>query len=262
MTLSTPKMSIVIVSWNVHDLLEKNLLQLDALRSDVLPFEVFVVDNGSRDGSARMVRERFPHVHLIQNDYNAGFAKACNQALHLATGDVILLLNPDMCVLPGALEKTYTELMERKDIGVLGVKLLNDHDAIIPSVRRDPHLRDQLSVALKLPHVFSKILDRYVCKDLDLAVSHDVEQVRGSYFAFRREILERIGMFDERFFLWFEEVDFCKRARLYGLRVRYCADATCRDFVGRSFVQVSFWKKQRMFFSSAAKFFWKWGIFS
>jgi GT2 family glycosyltransferase len=255
-------MSIVIVSWNVHDLLEKNLSQLDALRTDDFPFEVFVVDNGSRDGSARMVRERFPHIHLILNDYNAGFAKACNQALRLATGEVVLLLNPDMCVLPGALEKTYTELMERKDIGVLGITLRDEHDNIVPSVRRDPHLLDQLAVALKIPHVFPKLLDRYLCKDIDLAVSHDVEQVRGSYFAFRREILQRVGMLDERFFLWFEEVDFCKRVRLYGLTVRYCADVACRDFVGRSFMQVPFWKKQKMFFGSAGKFFWKWGIFS
>lgn len=113
---------------------------------------------------------------------------------------------------------------------------------------------------LKLPHVFPRIHDRYLAKDFDYAVSQDVEQIRGSYFAFRREIIEYVGMLDERFFLWFEEVDFCKRVRGHGLRIRYCADAVCRDFVGKSFAQVSVWKKQRMFFTSAWKYFRKWGF--
>ncbi len=254
------KISVVIVSWNVRDLLKQNLAQLFALRHDEFPVEVFVVDNGSKDGSAHMVRDEFPWVHLVQNDYNAGFSKACNQAIRMAKGDVILLLNPDTRVEAGTLEFTHRQLMEHRDIGVLGVRLLDGNGGVVRSVRRDPTLRDQLAVLLKLPHVFPKIIDRYLAKDFDYAISQDVEQVRGSYFAFRRDILPYVGMLDERFFLWFEEVDFCRRVRANGLRIRYCAEAVCRDFVGKSFAQVSFWRKQGMFFSSAWKYFWKWGF--
>ena len=255
-----PKISVVIVSWNVCELLRQNLAQLFALRHDDFPVEVFVVDNGSKDGSAHMVRDEFPWVHLVQNDYNAGFAKACNQAIRMAKGDVILLLNPDTRVESGTLELTHRQLMEHRDIGVFGVRLLDEKGDVVRSVRRDPTLRDQLAVFLKLPHFFPNINDRYLATDFDYAVSQDVEQIRGSYFAFRREILQYVGMLDERFFIWFEEVDFCRRVRGNDLRIRYCAEAVCRDFVGKSFAQVSVWKKQRMFFTSAWTFFWKWGF--
>lgn len=133
-----PKISVVIVSWNVCDLLRQNLAQIVSLRHDDFPLEVFVVDNGSADGSAHMVRDEFPWVHLVQNDYNAGFAKACNQALRMATGEVVLLLNPDTRVEAGTLEFTHRTLMEHADIGVLGVRLLDDAGNIARSVRRDP----------------------------------------------------------------------------------------------------------------------------
>lgn len=255
-----PKLSIIIVSWNVKDLLEKNLTQLSMLQHLEGPFEVIVVDNGSRDGSARMVRESFPWVRLIHNDFNAGFSRACNHALRLAKGEVLLLLNPDMSVDPGTLSRTARELQERKDIGVLGVRLLGDDGKIIASVRRDPTLRDQLAILFKLPHFFPHINDRYLCIDRDLSLSQDVDQIRGSYFAFRRDVLERVGFLDDRFFLWFEEVDFCRRVRLQGLRIRYCAEVTCHDFVGRSFAQVSLLRKQMMFFRSALQYFLKWKL--
>ncbi len=255
-----PKISVVIVSWNVREVLEQNLAQLFTLQHDDFPVEVFVVDNGSKDGSARMVRENFSWVHLVQNDYNAGFAKACNQAIRIAKGEVILLLNPDNRVEAGTLERTYQELMDHNDIGVLGVRLLNEDGGVVPSVRRDPTLLDQLAILLKLPHFFPHIVDKYLAKDFDYAVSQDVEQVRGSYFAFRRELIREIGMLDDRFFIWFEEVDFCRRIRGNGYRIRYCAEAVCRDLVGRSFAQVSLWRKQRLFFTSAWKYFWKWGL--
>ncbi len=255
-----PKISVVIVSWNVRDLLKQNLAQLFVLRREDFSVEVFVVDNGSKDGSAHMVRDEFPWVHLMQNDYNAGFAKACNQAIRMAKGDVVLLLNPDTRVETGTLELTHRQLMEYRDIGVLGVRLLDDKGDVVRSVRRNPTWRDQLAVLLKLPHLFPHVNDRYLATDFDYATSQDVEQIRGSYFAFRREILQYVGMLDERFFIWFEEVDFCRRVRGNGLRIRYCAEAVCRDFVGKSFAQVSVWKKQRMFFTSAWKYFRKWGF--
>lgn len=252
------KLSIIIVSWNVRELLVQNLAQLGSLMRPDFPLEVFVVDNASNDGTTKMVRERFAWVHLMINDWNAGFAKAVNQALHLAKGDAILLLNPDMRVGNFVLDATYKMLMEDMTIGVLGVQLRDDKGEIVRSVRRDPKPLDQLAILFKLPHLFKKIVNKYLAKDVDLTQSQDAEQVRGSFFAFRRELTASIGFFDERFFLWFEEVDFCKRVRKAGLRVRYRADLVCTDFVGRSFAQVSVWRKQRIFATSMMKYLWKW----
>lgn len=252
-----PKLSIVIVSWNVREKLQANLARLASLR-DELPFEVFVIDNASADGSARMVREQFAWVQLIMNDWNAGFAYGCNQGIRYSTGDVILLLNPDMLVQPGTLKRTYDELMEDRSIGVLGVKLKQD-GSHIASVRRDPGFADQFAILCKLPHVRKTIpaVDRYLATDMNYGRTQDVEQVRGAYFAFRRDIVDAIGLLDERFFLWFEEVDYCKRVREAGYRVRYLADVHCEDFVGQSFAQVSTGKKQKILTRSMAQYFGK-----
>ena len=258
--MDLPKLSIIIVSWNVREILKQNLARLSTLQSDDFLFEIFVIDNGSKDGSAKMVREEFPSVHLIQNDYNAGFGKACNQGLRMARGEVLLLLNPDMLVGEGALQKTYEKLKQNESIGVLGVKLIHENGELIRSVRRDPTVLSQMAIFLKLPHLLPHINDHYLAQDFDLSVSREVEQVRGSYFAFRRDVLERVGFLDERFFIWFEEVDYCKRVREKGLRVFYFAEVSCTDLIGRSFIQVPTWKKQLWFFKSALSYFLKWEI--
>lgn len=249
--------SIIIVSWNVREALERNLACLFLL-SDAVTREIVVIDNASTDGTAAMVRERFPNVSLIQNDWNAGFAFAVNQGMRLSHGRHILLLNPDMLVRNGSLDRMVERLESQDDLGVLGVRLESRDGSVIPSVRRDPALTDQLAIALKLPHVFPSVLERYTIKNFDASHSHDVEQVRGSFFAFRREVAQLIGPFDEGFFLWFEEVDYCRRVREAGFRVHFAADIVAEDLVGRSFAQVSTRRKQWIFTKSQRRYFKKW----
>ncbi|HBU27630.1 TPA: hypothetical protein DEB00_00760 [Candidatus Uhrbacteria bacterium] len=255
----SPKLSILIVSWNVKEALQKNLERLFALREE-LPFEVFVIDNASSDGTTQMVREHFPEVHLVINDWNAGFAYACNQGMRYATGEVMLLLNPDMFVGTGALLRTYQELMDHKQVGVVGIKLRKGN-TYVTSVRRDPTWKDQLAIVLKLSHLHIRlaVVDRYLRTDMEYGKTQDVEQVRGSYFAFRRDVMDVVGTFDERFFLWFEEVDYCKRVREAGYVVRFLADVSCEDLVGQSFRQVSVGRKQAILLRSMAQFFGKHG---
>lgn len=255
---SSPVISFVIVNWNVRDVLRENLTRLFSCPTSV-PFEVIVVDNASQDGSIDMLRQAFPQVHRIRNNDNRGFAFACNQGLAVAKGEIVVLLNPDMLVAPGVMEHVVEVLRSRNDVGVLGVSLKRPDGTRVESVRRDPGFIDQLAILLKLPHVFPSIVARYLARDFDYEKSQEVEQVRGSFFAFRREIVSRVGLFDAKnFFLWFEEVDFCKRVRQAGLKVWYSADVTCTDLVGRSFQQVSVWRKQAMLSQSLARFFWKW----
>lgn len=253
-----PAVSIIIVSWNVKEALARNLERLFSLPSREI-VEVIVVDNGSRDGTPTMLRTHFPRVGLIQNDSNRGFAYACNQGLKAAAGDVFILLNPDMLVGQGAIDHASELLHSRPDIGVLGVSLKTPDGAPVPSVRRDPTLVDQLAILLKLAKFFPRLTDRYLAADFDYAHSQAVEQVRGSFFAFRRDVLDRVGLFDaERFFLWFEEVDFCRRVREAGYAVWYSADAFCTDLVGRSFAQQPLAIKQAYFSASMAAYFLKW----
>ena len=237
MSIDSPDISIIIVSWNVRELLRANLSRLLSLHSPYKS-EIFVVDNDSHDGTAYMVRNEFPSVHLITNNWDAGFAGPNNQALRLAEGKVVILLNPDMLVEEGALEKTYDKLMAEKDIGVLGIKLLNKEGQPIGSVRRLPDFLSQLAIILKLGHIFPKVLDHYMYKDFDYAKSQDVDQVRGSFFAFRRELLDSVGYLDAGYHIWFEEVDYCLRAKQKGLRIHYFAEATARDYVGKGVAQM------------------------
>lgn len=251
------QISLVIVSWNVRQLLEENLKRIFSLTSDI-SFDVVVIDNGSLDESAHMVRDSFPQVKLIQNDWDAGFSFACNQGLRVTTGEICVLLNPDMLLEPGVLERTYRELTMDKTIGVLGVKLLTSERKTLQSVRRFPDLGSQLAIVLKLARFFPQLVSRYMADDLDYGISQDVDQVRGSYFAFRRELLGSIGYLDEGYHLWFEEVDFCKRVQNSGLRIRYDASVACHDFVGKGFAKMKHGEKQRIFTASMQRYFWKW----
>ncbi len=253
-----PEISVIIVSWNVEEALARNLERLLSLPCRV-GCEVIVVDNGSHDATPRMVRARFPNIQLIQNERNRGFAFACNQGLKVARGEVLVLCNPDMLVGEGVVDHTYNLLNARRDIGVLGVRLTSQDGSVVKSVRRDPRLLDQLAILLKLARVFPRLTRRYIAHEFDYARSQEVEQVRGSYFAFRRDVLEAVGMFDaERFFLWFEEVDFCRRVREAGYRVWYSAEVSCTDLVGRSFAQQPLALKQARFSRSMAAYFFKW----
>ncbi len=254
---SQPQLSIIIVTWNVRELLRANLARLFSL-SSACSFEVFIIDNASHDGTAYMVRNEFPRATLITNAWDAGFAGPNNQALRLAKGEVVILLNPDMLVEEGALDVTYKTLMEDPSIGVMGIKLLGQNGKPINSVRRDPDVWSQLGILLKLPHLFPHLNQRYLYTDFDYERTQDVDHVRGSFFAFRRELLRTVGYLDAGYHLWFEEVDYCKRVRQTGMRIRYVADAFAHDYVGKGFEQMKRLETQRIFSKSMIRYFHKW----
>ena len=216
------------------------------------------MDNDSGDGTVEMIARDFPQVQIVANNYNAGFAVANNQAIEMAQGKYILLLNPDMKVLPGAF-KNMLEFMERRsDVGVSSCRLVNESGENIKHVRRFPTLRDQLAIVFKIPHIVPSVLDKYLMKDFDYNKEAEVDSVRGSFFMIRREVLDAIGKLDERYFIWFEEVDFCKRVKNAGMKVVYNPDAKCIDYVGKSFSQVKRGKTQKYFRDSMLKYFRKW----
>jgi len=249
-------LSIIIVSWNVKEKLKDNLRAL--YESQNVNFEVFVVDNNSADGTAAMVKKYYPRVKLIVNRENFGFAKANNQAIREAGGRYILLLNPDMRVFDDTLSNMFSWMNAHENAWVAGCRLLDESARVIKQVRRFPTLTDQLAVILKIPHIFPSVLDKYLRNDFDYFKSASVDSIRGGFFMVRQEIIKKIGLLDERFFIWFEEVDYCRRVKQAGGQVWYMPTAECIDLMGQSFKQVNLAVKQKYFRDSMLKYFKKW----
>ena len=251
-------LSIIIVSWNVRERLRENLKSIYASNLAPFSFEIFVVDNNSHDGTVEMVKKEFPQVRLVANKDNLGFAKANNQAIKYAQGRYILLLNPDMRVFPDTLANMLGWAENHPEVAVAGCRLIDENGGLVPHARRFPEIWDQLAIVLKIPHLFPGLLNSYLRKDFNYTREAEVDSIRGSFFLIKEETIAKIGMLDERFFVWFEEVDYCKRAREAGLKVIYTPAAECVDFVGQGFKQVKRGVAQKLFRASMIKYFQKW----
>lgn len=239
--------SFIIVNWNVRELLEKCLLSIEKFSSH-FSYEVIVADNASMDGSVAMMREKFPQINLIANTKNAGFAAGVNQGIKQARGEYIVLLNPDVEIKESTLENLLEEFKNSTDSGIIGGKIKNEDRSIQPSVRAFPDILSQAMIILKLRHLFkSRAISRYMAEDFDYAKRQEVDQVMGAFFAIRRKVIEQIGPMDERFFLWFEEVDFCKRTRDAGWKIIYTPKPEVLHLGGKSFGQISPIVRQRIF---------------
>jgi hypothetical protein len=251
------KLSVVIVSWKVRDKLKNNLIALFKSQAD-FSWEVFVVDNNSEDGTGEMIKQDFPQVKLIVNEDNLGFARANNQALKLAQGDFVLLLNPDMLVREDTLAKMVAWMEQKPEAWVAGCHLVNEQGQTTPQVRRWPGLFDQLAIATKLAHIYPKVLNKYLRKDFDYTQEAKVDSLRGSFFMIRRECLDKVGLLDERFFVWLEEVDYCRRVEEAGGEVWYTPETRATDLVGQSFAQWPTVRAQKIFAESQLKYWRKW----
>ncbi len=254
--------SIVTVNWKVADLVGELLGSIHANKED-LAVEVYVVDNASGDHIEEVVakfraRSDVP-VTLVRNGRNLGFAKANNQAIRRCSGRYVALLNPDTRLTRGALKRMKAWMDARPDVGVAGPKLLNPDGSLQESVRRFPRLLDQALILLKLQHLWPSAppFMSYLAKDFDYGKEQDVDQLMGAALFVRRKVFEGIGLLDERFFIWFEEVDFCKRAREAGWGVVYVPSVQVIHHGGASFAQAMTFRKQRYFTASMAKYFRK-----
>lgn len=251
-------LSIIIVNWNTKDLLRDCL---DSIYKETknINFETFVVDNASQDKSAQMVRKNFPQVRLIQNQKNVGFSCANNQAVKLAKGKYILVLNSDTIILERALERAVQIINGRPEIGILAPKTLNKDGSIQKTIRSDPKLLTQLFFPTKIKKIFPhwKALKEYYCDDFDYEKESEIKQAQGSFLLIKRGIIEKIGLFDEKFFIWFEEVDFCLRARKASFKILYSPDLKIIHYGGESFSQINTIKKQVLYSRSLLYYFYK-----
>ncbi|MCX6785585.1 MAG: glycosyltransferase family 2 protein [Candidatus Komeilibacteria bacterium] len=244
-------LSIIIVSWRVKELLEACLFSI-VQQNFNFNYEVLVVDNNSGDGTVEMVRHNFPQVNLIASQVNLGFAKANNLALAQSRGKFLLLLNPDTKLIDDSLKDALELMKQKPEIGVLGAKLLNYNLTVQPSVRRFPTLADHLLMLFKLHHLFP--LKRYLALDFDYAKTQAVDQVMGAFFLFSRSLMEQIGKLDEKYYIWFEEVDYCRRAKAAGFKVVYFPQTKIIHYSGASFKQVWNFKRQLIFSRSRLRY--------
>ncbi len=250
-------LAILIVGWNVKDLLVQNL---EALQKSVgsIKIEVILIDNASQDGTTEEVRLRFPDVKIIANASNAGFALANVQGMIAMHARHCLLLNPDMRAEPDALQKTVEYLDSHPEVAVASGKLFTSEGKTFPSIRRFPDVCSQLAILLKLAKLFPSLTEHYLYKGFDYETEQPVDSVRGAYFAMNGKALERLGGLDTRYFIWFEEVDYCKNAASKGWKVMHVPSIRATDFFGKSFAQRKRYWKQQQFSRSMVQYFEKW----
>jgi N-acetylglucosaminyl-diphospho-decaprenol L-rhamnosyltransferase len=235
-------LSVVIVNWNVRDLLRRCLQSvLNAQSSEPnSSFEVIVVDSASTDGSVEMVRQEFPQVHLIASEVNLGYTGGNNRGIAASRGCYILLLNPDTEVLGDALTTMVAYMDAHPRVAALGPQLLYPDGSIQSSRRRFPTLSTAFveSTVIQQWWPDNRVLRHYYVQDRpDDAVS-EVDWVTGACILLRRQTVEQVGLLDEAFFMYSEELDWCRRARDAGWKVVYLPTAQVIHHEGKSSEQV------------------------
>jgi hypothetical protein len=253
------ELSILIVNWNTRERLIRCIESVLAHTKEI-SFEVIVVDNASRDASAEAVCNHFGgnrEVTLLPQDKNLGFAQANNVAYQQAEGEYILLLNPDTEIRDEAFAKMIHFLESDSAIGVVGPKMSNPDGSIQPSCRRFPRLRDWLVTLVGLHRIIP--LRHYLMLDFNHQHQADVDQVMGASLMTKRSVIDQVGFLDNGFFLWFEEVDFCKRVRDAGYRVVFYPEAQVIHWGAQSFRQLGGFKRKRYVIPSLLYYFKKHG---
>jgi hypothetical protein len=221
---------VIIVNWNTKDLLCQCIDSLTQTLKKI-DTEVFVVDNGSTDGSVAAVREKISGVRLIENLVNLGFAKANNQAISLSSREYLLLLNPDTQVKDEAIERMLFFMDAHPEAGVVGAQLLNVDGSKQNSIANFPSLATELLNKSLLRWLFP---DKFPGKETDYPGPVEVDSVIGACMMARRKALEQVGLLDEEYFLFLEETDWCYRMKKAGWKIYHIPQAEVLHFQGKS----------------------------
>ena len=225
-------LTVAVVSYNTANLLYRMFDALEAAKGG-LSVQVVVVDNASRDGSVEILRAQYPEVELIENSINVGFGRANNQVLPLVRGRYLLLLNTDAIVSPDTLQNTVEFMDAHPLCGVLGVKLVGLDGSLQPSCRYFPTPWNVFLARTGLNRFFlgARLVD-------DMSWDHtsvrECDWVPGCYYLVRREVVERVGLFDPRYFLYYEEIDHCRAVRQAGWSVIYYPNTQVIHVGGKS----------------------------
>ncbi|MFN3916193.1 MAG: glycosyltransferase family 2 protein [Flavobacteriales bacterium] len=230
------KLSVIIVNYNVEYFLEQCLSSVYKAMQRI-ETEVFVVDNNSVDGSVSMVKEKFTWVKLIENKENTGFSKANNQAIKISTGEYVLLLNPDTIVEEDTFDKVIEFMDTHQDAGGLGVKMIDGKGNFLPESKRGlptPGVAFYKIFGLSALFSKSKIFGRYHLGFLDKDEIHEIEILSGAFMLIRKEALDKVGLLDETFFMYGEDIDLSYRIVKGGYKNYYFPKTRIIHYKGES----------------------------
>lgn len=230
------KLSVIIVNYNVQHFLEQCLHSVRKASKNVST-EIFVVDNNSVDGSVQMVKEKFPEVRLIENKKNTGFSFANNQAIKISSAEYVLLLNPDTVVEEDTFQKVISFMDAHPEAGGLGVKMLDGKGNFLPESKRGlptPSVAFYKIFGFSKLFPKSKIFGKYHLGFLDKDKTHEVEILSGAFMLMRRSVLDKVGLLDETFFMYGEDIDLSYRILLGGYKNYYFPETRIIHYKGES----------------------------
>jgi N-acetylglucosaminyl-diphospho-decaprenol L-rhamnosyltransferase len=249
------RIAAVLVTYNSLDDLQENFLTWQSALSSFRT-RFYIVDNNSSDGSQEFLTSLTavtPALHIRLNDKNAGYTAAINQGIRMSEEfDYLLLLNPDIKMPESVISILLAELERFPDTGLVAPQMRFPNNVIQPSCRRFPHVRDLFFEWLpeRLARHVPGLKQGWKMDDFDHCSSREVEQPMGAFLLLRRQVLKQIGLLDERFFMFFSDVDFCRRVLEHGWKIRFCADAFVFHTKGASIRK----QRQKMIVSSHRSF--------
>jgi GT2 family glycosyltransferase len=249
-------LSVIILNWNAREWLERSIGAALAQETGGWPFEVVLVDNASTDGSVDFARERFPDLRILALSENLGFAGGNNAAIRQTAGEYVMLLNPDTQAHPGAFAAMLDFMASHPRCGILGPKVVNPDGSLQYSCRRFATLEAGFFRNTPLGKLFpgAKSARDYLMKDVPHDKAMPVDWVSGAAMVIRRALLDEIGLLDEEYFMYTEDVDLCYRAHAAGWEVWYDPAGEITHAIGQSSDKNS-WAMIRAFHLSTWRFF-------
>ena len=229
-----PKASIIVVTWNARNYVDECLRSLRT-NNTAASTEIIVVDNASSDGTAELIEEVLPGARVVRNAVNLGFARGNNLGIAQSRGRYLFLINSDVTVPAGCIEKILAFMDENPTVGMLGPQMRAPGGAIRRSTMRFPTLWNQFCRALGVDSLFkSRWAGGFLMPDSDHGRTRDVEVLNGWFWVVRREALDEVGPLDEQFFMYGEDIDWCRRFQRAGWRRVFYADARALHYGGAS----------------------------
>jgi N-acetylglucosaminyl-diphospho-decaprenol L-rhamnosyltransferase len=257
-----PRLDVVIVNWNSGIQLRKCLESIATARRDKCKLSrVVVVDNASVDGSVEKLGDLGFNLVVTRNETNRGFAAACNQGTRGSDADYLLFLNPDMRLFEDSLDEpvAFMENPNNRKVGIVGIKLIDDRGEIHRSCTRFPEPRHFLSQMLGLDRLFPRQFPSHFMVTWTHRESRRVDHVMGAFYLIRRKLFERLRGFDERFFVYLEDLDFSYRAHQDGWQSFYIEDVKAYHKGGGTSEQI---KSTRLFYSLRSRILYSYKHFS
>jgi GT2 family glycosyltransferase len=224
----TPKLSIIIITYNSEQVIEKCIESIYNSEKRENLFEIVLIDNNSSDNTVKIIEKfRKSNLKVFYNNKNLGFAKACNQGIRISKEDIILLLNPDTIIQDQAITKSLNFLCSQKSVGIVGCRINYPNGKMQYSCRKFPTLSGLFSMAFGLDIFFpkNKFLGQFKLTNFAYNTIKEVDVVSGAFFLIKGEVINDIGLLDENYFMYTEEMDFCFRAKRSDWKICFFSEA-------------------------------------